>query len=223
MTILRTLALLSLPAVGCLILGGCASQSPATRPSASATQPADAEGMVDVAAWLGGLQENSQRLTQLSADLPGRSDAEHRQLMVAVFGDLGDALPALHGPEKSGAFDEQLRAIDSARRQLAAGSANRVFEPTIDYGLRAAAHALNDIQRANFSDRGDLTPMLDQLQRNLDQLDLQQGPIHRVIEADAVGDLAKTVQAMTAAIQARMGTPPTTGPAPATRPESAAL
>jgi hypothetical protein len=142
--------------------------------------------------------------------------------MVAVFADLGHVLPALHGPEKSGAFDEQLRAIKSARHQLTAGSASLTFEPTIDYGLRTAYLALRDIQRVNFSERVDLPAMLDQLQRDLDQLDVQEGALHRVIEANAVGDVAKIVRMMNDVFNQRMA-PSSPATAPATRPESAAL
>jgi len=136
--------------------------------------------------------------------LPGRDSAEQGQLMAQVCEQLTAVLPTLHGPYEDGVFEQQLRVLHAAHRELTKPQPSPAIAPTIDGALRASTHALAEIQRTNFADRPEIAESMAQLQQSLDRLDDQQGPLHSVVEAKAVEAINKTVQAMTSALAAKV-------------------
>jgi hypothetical protein len=221
-------------ALACVLAVGCVPnhpKPPQTRPVAQAPDRFAA------------LRRRAQRVTQLSGDytllsheLPGQSTAEHRQIMVAIFGKLDELLPLLAEPPHDLAFAERMEVIESSRSQLASSAPDFTASPAIDQGLRATCKILAAIVAGKDYDPTDLTAPLQEMSSRLDQLDSVPGPGHQVVVSQVVDasdrlisklatQLSDRVAAATAAAASEPTTESTTEPtaapttAPATQPQ----
>lgn len=219
-------------ALACLLAVGCVQNHPKpsqTRPVAGAPDRFAA------------LRHRAQRMTQLSEDytvlsheLPGQSAAEHRRIMVAIFGKLDELLPLLAEPPHDLAFTERMGVIESSRSDLASSAADFTAPPAIDEGLRATYKILAAIVAGKDYDPTDLTAPLQEMSSRIDELDSVHGAIHQVVVSQVVdasdrliGKLATQLSdRVAAAISAAAAEPttesttePTTAPsnAPATQ------
>jgi hypothetical protein len=224
---IRTRALASLLAATLFV--GCAPKTettltpPPPEPNPEPQLATDARQRVQ---HLGGLAE---QYAASAAKLPGANEQQDRQLVGEQFNQLSQILPLLNGPDMPGDFRQQMRIIDSTRSQLAGGSMDLSSEPTVSTGLRAAQRALSSLQHRMFPEQGAVTQHIDAMRAAVQQLDTVNGPIHRLVAAQAFQHSAQAVKAMSDALNQRMAdtgdtkptapAQPTTPAKPAPKPE----
>jgi hypothetical protein len=151
--------------------------------------------------------------------LPGKSEAEHREVVRQALGELGRILPLLAGPDPGGAFEQRTRTIESARTRLGGDSTTTAaVEPAIDEGLRAAAGALRDVARAKYAGHQQIAQSLDELDKTVAELDVARGGPHRAVVTDAFRQTADVIHAMSDALAASKPAP---AAGPTTRPSAA--
>jgi hypothetical protein len=170
------------------------------------------------------LAERSRAFDETVQQLPGRTPEEHRRVMQQVFAELSQILPMLYGRNPSGVFRQQLRVVESSRRQLT-GPQGLAVEPTIDTGLRAARDAIAGLAGKSYFDQSKLGPTMDRLNRALDALDTNRGAMHQTAVAESVGMMSQAIRQLTDALNQRVdeGTASNAKPAPDTpAPEAAA-
>jgi hypothetical protein len=150
------------------------------------------------------LAERSRKFDETVQQLPGRTPEEHRRAMHQVFAELSEILPMLYGPNPSGVFRQQLRVVESSRRQLATGPQGLAVEPTIDTGLRAARDAIAGLAGKGYFDQSKLGPTMDRLNRSLDALDTNRGAMHQTAVAESVGMMSQAIRQLTDAMNQRV-------------------
>ncbi len=214
-----------------LLAAGCAKTAPTlttTRPQPD-TQPGAPDGSVRVRE----LSRLSEEYGALSRQLPGRTAADHQELMRQVFAELGQILPLFADPRNNLVFRQQLGIIDESRAQLASGSTDLSTEPAIATGLHAAQRALAGIAQNGYFDQADLKPLIDQMAAKVDELDTVRGLTHPVVVGEAVelsngiiskmsDALAQRIDGETTSAAPNTQTAPTTQPAPSESPAATA-
>jgi hypothetical protein len=189
------------------LLLGCRPKSrgthvPEPNPPASNTTSAD-ERISD-------LERYSVELSALSKSLPGRDEAENRQVLGDAFDRATSALSLLMGPQPGGSFRQQLRIIDNVRRDVRSGSTS---EATIDSGIRAIFNALIGVRDRLFATDVNVRGDLDNLRDKVLELDAVRGPLHQVSVAAAYQAAAATIETMRKELQNRVAASvPTTQP-----------
>jgi hypothetical protein len=151
------------------------------------------------------LGERARQFEQTAQRLPGRSEAEHRQLAQQAFADLSQILPILFGPHPTGVQRQQLRVVENARTQLASDGRGLAPEPTIDTGLRAARDALAGVGRGGYYDAPDVAKTLDRLDRLVSDLDAVRGNRHQVVVTQVVELMSEAVNQMAKVLNERLG------------------
>src|SRR5579871_1041315 len=121
------------------------------------------------------LERLAASYSELAAKLPGPDPSGHRKLMAEVFARLNKILPTLEGPSSDAVFRQQLQVIADAQSQLAAGPTDLSPDPTIDTGLRSLRDVLASIAQADYYDREELTPHLNELTTKINDLDTARG------------------------------------------------
>jgi hypothetical protein len=199
-----------------LLAVGCATKNTTVGDKAKGTeQPApqqaqtagDATGRVrDIIAKVGTLQQSTE-------DLPGSTEGDNRQLMEKCFGDLLAVFPLMEGDYQSGEFRQGMRILDSSRQQLASGSKDLATEPTIGQGMRATVRLLVDVNNVVFNNDEQMTKKLDDLRKQVEELDAVRGPMSRVVAARGMRDATSVLQQMATSLAERTGveTPKTGG------------
>lgn len=204
--------------IALLALAGCIKHA-TTMPPLQAVQPNPPPMVVsDATLRIRTLARLSDSYIRLCNQLPGRTVAEHRELMADGFSQLNEILPLLQGPTSDAEFKQQMRMIADARTELATGSPDLSPEPTIDTGLRALRDLLRGIARTGYFDQNDLTMALDRCSNKIDELDTVRGPLHQLVVGEAMGMSSQIVQKMSAILSQRIveqnatqpGTRPTT-------------
>ena len=190
-------ASLALAAAGCPKQRGTMRRPPEINPPPRVE--ASAEVRVDE------LGERAQQFAQTAERLPGRTEAEHRQLAQQAFADLSQILPILFGPHPTGVQRQQLRVVENARTQLASDGRGLAPEPTIDTGLRAARDALAGVGRGGYYDAPDVAKSLDRLDRAVSDLDAVRGNRHQVVVTQVVELMSEAVNQMAKVLGERLG------------------
>lgn len=150
------------------------------------------------------LGDRARQFAQTAERLPGRTADEHRSLVQQAFADLSQVLPILFGPNATGVQRQQLRAVESARTQLAAAPKGLAPEPTIDTGLRAARDALSGLGRSGFYDHPELAKTLDRLDKTVSDLDAARGTSHQTVVAATAELMSRVVNQMAQALNERL-------------------
>jgi hypothetical protein len=207
---LRTVAAMTV--AGSLSVIGCAQHTG----QISHPAPQSTLAMDDTAQRLSDLQRTTDQLNSDSQRLPGRSQAEHRSIMLDVLADYGKVLPLLAGPRSGLVFREQVETVNGAREQLAGESTDLSPEPAIDNGLRATQRALSDLATAEVFASAQLSSAFDTLTEKLNELDNVHGPMHQATVGDAVTQINRIIDQMSQILIERLTPPPTTETAPAT-------
>src|SRR5688500_319116 len=173
----------------------------------------DAEEAVPEGDYRGeALDALAESLEAKATALPGPTPEEHRAQMHAFFADVVEVLPILEGPEPSGAFRQQLRAVRTARDRLAPDAGTMAAEPTIDTGLRGVYAALNAIGRDEAFAGQRMSTVLAELEAKVDELDRVRSVGRSYVAADAARLVAATVRHMADRLAGRVTDTPTTGP-----------
>jgi hypothetical protein len=151
-------------------------------------------------------------------DLRGHSDEQSRRGLADAFGKLQDVLTNLKGPDADGAFRQQIRIIETARKRLT-GDTETAIEPTINAAIRAAQRALSEMASERFAEDEQAKTLMTALDARVETLNTVRGPIHGFETAKALDEIGAVAQRMADVIQQRMPPP---APAPATAPAAGA-
>ena len=182
-------------------VAGCAKKRSTMGPAPDLSPQPKAEA--NAGARADELAERSRKFDETVQQLPGHTPEEHRRAMQQVFAELSQILPMLYGPNPSGVFRQQLRVVESSRRQLATGPQGLAVEPTIDTGLRAARDAIAGLAGKGYFDQSKLGPTMDRLNRALDALDTNRGAMHQTAVAESVGMMSQAIRQLTDALNQR--------------------
>jgi hypothetical protein len=184
-------------AAGLLALG-CAA-----KPKTSASQTVGATPSQNSAeVRMAELRQQSNSLTEVAAQLPGRTAADDRKLVADAFAKAGNALVLLGGPSEGGSFQQQLRIMENSRAVLL-GSADVAPEPSADSGARAMAQALTSVRQRFFADNAALQPQFDSLEQHVAGLDNDRGPLHAVTVSEVFSSTSHIIQTMVGELEAR--------------------
>jgi hypothetical protein len=205
--------------LGC-VLSGCAQTK--TEPAAPYPIEAAPPGQTAAAA----ISYNPDELDSLVESLEvraralpgGGTVAAHRDAMHGFFGAVADVLPALEGPEQSGAFLQQLRTIESARDRLAPDVGTATIDAPINTGLRATSVALNRIGTDEDVSGQALTDMLGRLDAKVDELEQVRVEGRPFIAADAGVLIAQAARQMADRLAGRVTDTPAIATEPAAPP-----
>jgi hypothetical protein len=179
-----------------ILMSACRPKKPPAQPPPPATQEAP------YTATDGSMTEVAQRsaeLTQVVAQLPGRTVEDDRRLVTAAFDRASAALAQLAGPNPPGMLRQAMRILDSSREKLASLPKGAVADPTIDSGLRALYNGLAYFRETSFVGDDDVTRLMNDFAARTEELDTVRGPLHSLVVAHAFNAASSVLAKMSAA------------------------
>ncbi|MDB5297402.1 MAG: hypothetical protein JWO31_3385 [Phycisphaerales bacterium] len=169
----------------------------------------------------------------LAGRLREADPARQRPIVRDVFVALGDLLPMLAGPQRTGVFAHQFGIVTGVRDQLSNRPERLNDDGLLDDGLGATYNALRDLSYNAFYADPELSPRLEALAGNVSRLRTLRGTDHAYTVADAVSQISAVLTKMTGTFHERVTAspeaatqpgspagPPTATPGPATAPAS---
>ncbi len=173
----------------CLACGACAPQgaTPLSK-TAPATTTRAVEAPDAFAQRLARLDESMAALREAAMRLPGRSAVEHRARVAAALGGLADVMEQLAGADVPGPLRQQIMILRRSGGRLDSG-VEMAVEPTIDAAVRSAAGGLRHIA-GELPGEAPLDGAFAGLSAKISELDTVRGPIHQLVTAQAIRQIA---------------------------------
>ena len=180
-------------------------KNPTMGPSVAQQQQQDGDGdqSQSVEDRFAHVTQANEAFAAARKELAGHSDEQSRGNLATALGKLQNVLTSLKGPQRGGAFRQQMHIIESAQTRLTGDSATAP-EPTVNAAIRAAYNALSTIASDQFTDEAQLKTLLDAVQTRMDSLNTVRGPIHGFEAARALDDIGAVTQRMADLMQQRL-------------------
>jgi len=206
-----------------LVLSACQPKPVIKGGTGPLTEPAP-DLKRDVSTDIAKIRVALKHVDEQTKSMPGRDEAEYRQLMTDALTELLIVLPAVHGSGSDGRVAINQTTIRSSRDML---QTDIIFyngrlpgqlpldadsASTVATALRAAADSLNEIAAQQFADQPAINATLKSLTAKLNEFDTTSGPMVRQVGKEAVILITDALQQMVDVQAARAGIKPTTQP-----------